>query len=248
MKCVIAGSFDPITNGHINIINRCCKTFDDVIVAIGINDSKKTLFNGIERLEMIQNVFASSHNIIVMRYTGTLIDFCSKNGIDVIVRGIRNNDDLISEKSLDKYIRQEGNGPEMLTMFPDSEVEDISSTVVKELSKHYLLTTNQVPLIVKMELERKIHDHNIIGVTGMIASGKSYVCKKFKELHPNTEIIDFDDICHNILFDSNYECCKKTKERIIDEFNLIKSTVDSIDKEELKEATFGKRPIDGRAT
>tara|TARA_B100001996_G_scaffold145435_1_gene110724 strand:+ start:567 stop:1031 length:465 start_codon:yes stop_codon:yes gene_type:complete len=89
MKVLIPGSFDPPTNGHIDVINRCLKVFDEIIVGVIVNPSKNYLFSTETRTEMLKEIFNKSENITIESYEGLLVDFAKKNKVNAIVKGLR---------------------------------------------------------------------------------------------------------------------------------------------------------------
>ncbi len=98
-RAVCPGSFDPVTNGHIDIISRAAGLFDEVVVAVGVNKSKATarLFSAEERMEMLEKVCADFPNVSVAGFDGLLTTFCSERGINAIVKGLRAISDFDSE-------------------------------------------------------------------------------------------------------------------------------------------------------
>ena len=88
-KAIYPGSFDPVTFGHLDIIKRSAEMFDEVIVGVLINNSKKPLFSAEERTEMLQQAVAQYKNVSVINFDGLLIDYMKANDISVIVRGLR---------------------------------------------------------------------------------------------------------------------------------------------------------------
>lgn len=133
MRIVFPGSFDPITKGHIEIIERTVKTFGNVEVLILNNISKKSLFSVDERLWTIREIFKDRKEISVNSYDGLLSEYVLMNDINLIVRGIRNTIDFESEKTLSKINFDLTKGIE--TIFFSSNSEFISSSMVKELYK-----------------------------------------------------------------------------------------------------------------
>ena len=114
-KCVFAGTFDPPTLGHKDIVQKCLDLFDEVIVAILINPNKKPLFTVEQRLNMLKKVFASYKNVRVLSYDGLTVDLLRREGVRYYVRGIRNGTDYDYEAQLnfinvDMY-------KEMITLF-----------------------------------------------------------------------------------------------------------------------------------
>ncbi|HEY2277954.1 MAG TPA: pantetheine-phosphate adenylyltransferase, partial [Streptosporangiaceae bacterium] len=88
-RVVCPGSFDPVTNGHLDIISRAAGLYDEVVVAVLINITKKSLFTVDERIEMLRDVTAEFGNVRVERFHGLLVDFCAANGISAVVKGLR---------------------------------------------------------------------------------------------------------------------------------------------------------------
>ena len=98
-KAVFPGSFDPITNGHYDIIQRGISLFDEVIVAIGINAEKKYMFTLEERKKFIEDAFKDEPKVTVITYEGLTIDLCRKLGAEFILRGLRNPADFEQNKT-----------------------------------------------------------------------------------------------------------------------------------------------------
>lgn len=135
MKRVLyPASFDPITNGHINIINRALKIFDNVVIAIMDNPNKKSLLSKEDRLDIIKKIFNNNPNVEVIIGSGATIDVCKDNKCNCILRGLRSSIDFENEKVLD-YYNKELSSDEIDTVYlmSDRELEFISSSAVKEL-------------------------------------------------------------------------------------------------------------------
>ena len=99
-KAIFPGSFDPITLGHVDIINRGVTLFDEVIIAIGENSSKDYMFSLDERIAFIERAFKDNPKVRVMSYSGLTIEFCKEIGVDFILRGLRNPADFEFEKAI----------------------------------------------------------------------------------------------------------------------------------------------------
>ena len=92
-KAVFPGSFDPMTNGHINIIQRAAKLFDEIDVVIAVNDDKKYLFSTEERLSLVQELIMPFRNVSVHVWDGLIVEYAKQTGAKVLIRGIRNMND-----------------------------------------------------------------------------------------------------------------------------------------------------------
>jgi len=129
---VFPGSFDPITLGHVDIINRALPLFDKLIVAIGVNVDKKYMFDTETRMAMIQAVYKNEPKIEVVHYTGLTVDFCHRNHLDFILRGLRNPADFEFEKAVAQTNRKLG-GVETVFLLTGPETSFISSSIVRDI-------------------------------------------------------------------------------------------------------------------
>lgn len=132
-KCVYPGSFDPISNGHVDIIKRAAKLFDEVHVVVATNINKKTTFTAKERMEMVADSIKGLKNVVVTEYDGLVVQYCKENSIDVIVRGMRNFSDYESEFALFQYNRDIYPGIETIILMPTTRLQMVSSSSIKEL-------------------------------------------------------------------------------------------------------------------
>ena len=105
-KAIFPGSFDPFTLGHLDILKRSLLLFDEIIVGVGKNINKKTMFSEKQRVSFIKDCFKNESRIKVESYDGLTIDFCKKNDANFIVRGIRNNGDFEFEKAIARTNRK----------------------------------------------------------------------------------------------------------------------------------------------
>lgn len=133
---VFAGSFDPITKGHEDIVLQALRIFDEIIVAIGVNIDKKYALPLEKRIKLIENTFAEHPNVKVVSYEGLTVDLCRRMNANFIIRGLRNTTDfeyesIIAEANKKLY-------PEVETVFFLSEpsLRCVSSTVVRDLMKN----------------------------------------------------------------------------------------------------------------
>jgi len=136
MTAIYAGTFDPITNGHLDIIERASKLFDSVIVAIGTNNNKTAMFSSQVRMKMIKEATDWISDIVsVTTFDGLLVDYASSIPDCTIIRGIRIHSDFEYEMQMVKINRQLNDNIETVFLMPKAETEFISSTAVKELWK-----------------------------------------------------------------------------------------------------------------
>lgn len=146
-RAIFPGSFDPITLGHCDIINRGLALFDEVIVAIGENSAKKYMFSIEQRKGFIETTFKNNPKIKVMTYSGLTTDFYKEIEGDFILRGLRNSADFEFEKAIAHTNREIS---EIETIFLPTSVETsfISSSIVREIIRHKGAYENLVPAAV----------------------------------------------------------------------------------------------------
>jgi pantetheine-phosphate adenylyltransferase len=132
-RAVCPGSFDPVTNGHIDIVQRASALFDEVVVAVGVNKSKSRLFTPEERIEMLREACSGFANVRVDGFTGLLTDFCAQNGIQAIVKGLRAVSDFDYELQM---AQMNASLTDVETVFvPTSpEYSFLASSLVKEVA------------------------------------------------------------------------------------------------------------------
>ena len=131
-RAVFPGSFDPITLGHVDIIKRAANIFDEIIVAVGINKEKKHLFSNDVRIKFIKETFIKEPKIKVKKYKGLTINFCKKNNINTILRGVRNPSDFEFEKAI-AHTNYKLSGVETVFLITNPEFSYISSSIVREI-------------------------------------------------------------------------------------------------------------------
>jgi pantetheine-phosphate adenylyltransferase len=134
-KAIFPGSFDPLTLGHVDIINRAVKLFDEIIIAVGENSSKDYMFSIEQRINFIEIKFKKNSKVRVMNYSGLTIDFCKEIGVDFIVRGLRNQADFEFEKTIAQTNRHLSKF-ETVFLLTSSQTSFISSSIVREIIKH----------------------------------------------------------------------------------------------------------------
>lgn len=133
---VFAGSFDPFTKGHEDILLRTLPLFDEVIIAIGYNASKDYMFSIEKRMKHINKVFEDYPQVKLEHYNELTVDFCIKNGAHYIIRGIRNSTDLDFEKSICQMNKELEPRVETIFIMTAPELSAINSTIVRDIHRH----------------------------------------------------------------------------------------------------------------
>lgn len=134
-RAIYPGSFDPITKGHIDVIQRAAKLFDEVVVAVAFNDQKSTLFTPEERVAMIDAVVDGASNIRVTRFSGLLVDFAREQDAVAVVRGLRAISDFEFEFQMALMNRKLEPTIETIFLTPREEYTYLSSRIVKEIAR-----------------------------------------------------------------------------------------------------------------
>jgi pantetheine-phosphate adenylyltransferase len=132
---VCPGSFDPVTNGHLDIIGRAAAIYDEVVVAVLVNDTKRGLFDIPERIALLREVVAQWPNVLVDSFHGLLVDFCETHSIPVIVKGLRAVSDFDYELQMAQMNHRLA-GVETLFMTTNPLYSFLSSSLVKEVAKY----------------------------------------------------------------------------------------------------------------
>jgi pantetheine-phosphate adenylyltransferase len=143
-RAVCPGSFDPVTNGHLDIIVRASRLFDEVFVAVFVNQSKQALFGLDERLDMLREVTTSYPNVVVESFQGLVVDFCRTRGAEVVVKGLR----AVSDFDYELQMAQMNiglAGVETLFMPTNPAHSFLSSSLVKDVAKWGGDVTSHVP-------------------------------------------------------------------------------------------------------
>jgi pantetheine-phosphate adenylyltransferase len=133
---IYPGTFDPITNGHIDIINRAAKLFNTIVVGIAHNPTKKPLFTLDERVLLAQNAVKDLPNVKVVGFTGLLVDFAKQQEASVLIRGLRTTADFEYEMQLATANKRLHNKLESIFLPPSENCSFISSSLVKEIALH----------------------------------------------------------------------------------------------------------------
>lgn len=143
-RAIFPGSFDPITLGHVDIINRALPLFDEIVIAIGINSDKSYMFSLEDRIQFIKENYINEPKIIVETYSGLTIDFCRKINVDFILRGLRNPADFEFEKAIAQTNRKLSN-IETVFLLTSANTSFISSSIVRDILRNGGDATGFVP-------------------------------------------------------------------------------------------------------
>lgn len=154
-RAVCPGSFDPVTNGHLDIVGRSSRLFDEVIVAVLVNESKRGLFSLDERLDMLREVLKPYANVRIESFQGLLVDFCRSERAAVVVKGLR----AVSDFDYELQMAQMNiglAGVETLFMPTNPQNSFISSSLVKDVAKWGGDVTPHVPDVVSRRLTERL--------------------------------------------------------------------------------------------
>ena len=134
-KAIFPGSFDPITIGHVDIIKRAMKVFDEIIIAVGDNTDKKYMFPKEKRVEFVKQTFNNYNSIKIESYSGLTVDFCKKNNTEFMIRGLRNPADFEFEKSI-ALTNRRMTDIETIFFLTSPENSFVSSSIVRDLIRN----------------------------------------------------------------------------------------------------------------
>ena len=149
-RAVFPGSFDPITLGHIDIINRALPLLDEIVVAIGVNAKKNYMFPIENRVHYIRESFNFTSKIVVDTYSGLTVDYCKRIEADFILRGLRNPADFEFEKAIAQTNRKLS-GIETVFLLTSAETSFISSSIVRDIIRNHGDYSKLVPEVVYLK-------------------------------------------------------------------------------------------------
>lgn len=158
-RAVCPGSFDPVTNGHIDIVGRAAKLFDEVVVAVGVNASKNRLFSAEERIEMLREVCADLPNVTVEGFTGLIVDFCRDIDAQAIVKGLRGGNDYEYELPM-AQMNSHLTGVETVFVPTTAALGYVSSSLVKEVASLGGDVSGLVPAAVHARLVARLAERS----------------------------------------------------------------------------------------
>ena len=154
-RAACPGSFDPVTNGHLDIIGRAAEMYDEVVVAVLVNQTKQGLFDIPERIELLREVCKPWPNVSVDSFAGLLVDFCRERDIRVIVKGLRAVSDFDYELQMGQMNHRLA-GVETLFMTTNPLYSYLSSSLVKEVAKYGGDVSNLVPEVVVRRMTERL--------------------------------------------------------------------------------------------
>ena len=134
MKAVCPGSFDPVTLGHVDVVRRAAAMFDEVVVGVAVNPNKQGLFTVDERRELLDATFGDLPNVSTAAFSGLLVDWCSQQGVGVIVKGLRSDTDYAYELPMAQMNRHL-TGVDTVFLTADPAHTFVSSSLVKEVAR-----------------------------------------------------------------------------------------------------------------
>lgn len=155
-KVCYPGSFDPLSNGHLDIISRASNLFDEVHILVSYNIRKKCTFSVEERVEMIKEVCKEFKNVKVCSSNELVVKYCKDNDIKAIIRGLRNYQDYENEFSLYQFNRDIDSSIETLLMFPSTRTQFVSSSAIKELVSFGVDITPYIPKVIINKIMEKL--------------------------------------------------------------------------------------------
>ena len=158
ITAIYPGTFDPITNGHIDIVRRSAKLFDKVVISIAMSSRKQPLFSLDERVELVKAALGDLDNVEVEGFKGLLADYAKSKNATVLIRGVRAVADFEYEYQLASVNRTLNPELESVLLTPSSETSHISSTIVRDVAAHDGDVSAFVPEVVKRALDKKFND------------------------------------------------------------------------------------------
>ena len=154
-RAVCPGSYDPATNGHLDILERASGLFDEVVVAVLVNKTKKGMFSIDERIEMLRETTSSLPNIRIDSWHGLLVDYCRDHDIAAIVKGLRSVSDFDYELQM-AQMNRELSGVETLLMPNNPLYSFLSSSLVKEVATYHGDVSHLVPTLVNDRITKRV--------------------------------------------------------------------------------------------
>ena len=155
-RAIYPGSFDPVTNGHLDVVERARKLFDEVIVAVAHNDEKQPLFSLEERLELLKQTVGKLDNVRIAQFDGLLVEFARTEKANAVIRGLRAVSDFEFEFQMALMNRKLEAAVETIFLMPKEEYTYLSSRLVKEIARLGGDVSKFVPAVVVASLGKKL--------------------------------------------------------------------------------------------
>jgi pantetheine-phosphate adenylyltransferase len=149
---IFPGSFDPVTIGHVDIVKRSVHLFDKIIIGLGINSTKQTMFTTEQRMEWLKNTFKNTAAVEVRSYEGLTVDFCRKQSAKYILRGLRTSTDFQFEKAIAQMNQLLEEEIETVFILSSPQYSPVSSTIVRDIIRHGGDVSQFLPESVKPQL------------------------------------------------------------------------------------------------
>lgn len=156
MKAIYPGTFDPVTNGHLDIIKRCSEKFDKITVLVLNNPSKKHMFTVEERIDLLKDVTKNLENVEVDSFTGLLVDYMRENQVELIIRGLRAVSDFEYEMQMALMNNRLHDDAETFFLIARNQYSYLSSSIVKEVASFNGNITGLVPETVELAIKEKL--------------------------------------------------------------------------------------------
>ncbi|AIG65425.1 pantetheine-phosphate adenylyltransferase [Weissella tructae] len=154
-RALFPGSFDPFTNGHLDIVTRAAKLFDEVVIGVGVNTNKRALFTDNEKLAMIEQATQDLNNTSVVLMDGLTANFAAKMNTNVLIRGVRNEQDFLYERNISEMNKQL-TGIETVFLMTSPQNQMLSSSLIKEVAKAGGNVTDFLPVNIADALRQKL--------------------------------------------------------------------------------------------
>ncbi|MGR5340815.1 pantetheine-phosphate adenylyltransferase [Vibrio astriarenae] len=159
-KVIYPGTFDPLTNGHLDIIERASKMFDNIVIGIAASPSKRTMFTLEERVKLVEGSIKHLNNVSCVGFSGLLVEFAKSQGADILIRGLRTTIDFEYEFGLTSMYRKLLPNLESVFLTPSDEFTFLSSTIVREVAIHGGDIGGFVPPHVCNAIKKKLSDES----------------------------------------------------------------------------------------
>lgn len=153
---ICPGSFDPPTNGHLNIIERGTQIFDRLIVAVAVNASKAPVFSADDRVAILREIFANKPNVTIDAFEGLMVEYARQHNVHVILRGIRNLSDYEYESQLALANKAMSPGLETIFLMAEGRYAHISSSIIKDVVRYSGKAAEMIHPIVEQRLREKL--------------------------------------------------------------------------------------------